>query len=63
MEKLKFRTSEVIAYLEEKLLSNMATEDETVLYEDFQWSNKLDKTNYTYKMLVRELRKLHEVKF
>jgi hypothetical protein len=63
MEKVKFRTSEVIAYLEDKILSNMATEDETVLYEDYQWSKKLDKTNYTYKMIVVEMRKLHEDQF
>jgi hypothetical protein len=60
MEKVKFRTSEVIAYLEEKLLSNMATEDETILYEEYQWNNKLDKNNYTYKQLLAEMRKEYE---
>jgi hypothetical protein len=56
MEKLHFRKSEVIAYLEEKILSNMATEDELEMYQDYKWNKKLNKNNYTYKKLIREMR-------
>jgi hypothetical protein len=59
MEKLRFRKSEVIAYLEDKILSNMATEDELEMYQDYKWNNTIDKTNYTYKKLIREMRKLY----
>lgn len=63
MEKVKFRTSEVLSYLEEKINDNVATVDELELYEDYQWNGKLSKNNYTYKSLLSEMRKLHEVKF
>lgn len=63
MEKVKFRTSEVLGYLEEKISDNVATVDELELYEDYQWNGKLSKNNYTYKSLLSEMRKLHEVKF
>jgi competence protein ComGF len=56
MEKLHFRKSEVIAYLEEKILSNMATEDELEMYQDYKWDRKLNKNNYTYKKLIAEMR-------
>jgi hypothetical protein len=46
----------VIAYLEEKILSNMATEDELEMYQDYKWNNKLNKNNYTYKKLIAEMR-------
>jgi competence protein ComGF len=56
MEKLHFTKSEVLAYLEDKILSNMATEDELEMYQDYKWDRKLNKNNYTYKKLIREMR-------
>jgi hypothetical protein len=56
MEKLHFLKSEVIAYLEEKIISNMATEDELEMYQEIKWNKKLNKNNYTYKKLIREMR-------
>jgi uncharacterized protein YigA (DUF484 family) len=62
MNKIKFRSSEVVAYLEDKILMNMATEDENTLYENLHWNGKLAK-NDTYKALVREMKKLWNEKF
>jgi hypothetical protein len=54
MEKLRFRKSEVIAYVEDMILSNMASEDELNWYEEFIWNNKFNK-NYTYKLIVKKM--------
>jgi hypothetical protein len=59
MEKIRFSKSEVIAYLEEKILMNEATEDESALYEHYIWNRKLTK-GYTYKKLIREMRDIQE---
>lgn len=56
MTKVQFRKSEVISFLEDKIHDGLANEDEEQLYEDFRWTNKLDKNNYTYKCLVFEMR-------
>jgi hypothetical protein len=55
MEKLRFRKSEVIAYVEDLIHSNMATEDELNWYENFIWNNKFNK-NYTYKLVISKMR-------
>jgi hypothetical protein len=34
----------------------MATEDELEMYQDYKWNKKLNKNNYTYKKLIREMR-------
>jgi hypothetical protein len=62
MEKVKFHKEEVISFLETKIELNEANQDELELYEDYQWSGRLEK-NYTYKMLVKEMRKLFNSKF
>lgn len=62
MERNIYRKSEVLAYLEEKILMNMATEDEQTLYEGFVWNGKLVK-NYTLKKLIAEMRRLYDEKF
>lgn len=54
MKKASLRKSEVIAYLEEKILNNEATEEESVLYEDYKWTKELEKNN-TYVRLVKEM--------
>jgi hypothetical protein len=59
MTKLRFNKSEVISYLEEKLLMNEANQDETELYENYIWNNKLTK-GYTYKKLIAEMKDIFE---
>jgi hypothetical protein len=63
MDKVKFHKEEAISFLETKIELNEANQDELELYEDYQWSGKLDKTNYTYKLLIKQMRRLHEVKY
>ena len=62
MNKTKFRKSEVLSFLELKINDNVATEDELNLYETYVWENKFIK-NDTYIKLVREMKRLWEVKF
>lgn len=59
MEKMRFLKSEVISYLEEKILMNEATVEEIEMYEDIRWSNKLKK-NYTYKKLIKEMKRIYD---
>lgn len=59
MGKVQFRRSEVISFLEEKIHDGLANEDEEQLYEQYQWENKLDKNNYTYRLLINEMKKLY----
>jgi hypothetical protein len=47
-------TSEVIAYVEDKILSDTETADEMEWYEDYKLSGII-KNNYTYKNLIREM--------
>lgn len=56
---VKFRKSEVIAYLEEKIISDIATPEESELYEDYHWYGKLNK-NKTLKKVIREMRDIYE---
>lgn len=58
MNGVKFRTKEVIAFLEEKILMNMATEDEMEIYETYVWNRKLNKKTYTYKKILKEMNEL-----
>lgn len=60
MNKVKFKKEEVLSFLEELILDNLATEEELELYQDFKWSGKLNKNNYTYKLVVRKLKKEYE---
>lgn len=59
MGKIYFSKMEVLAYLEDKILMNMATEDELELYEAFVWDGKLKRNNYTYKRLVMEMKRIY----
>mgnify|MGYP005750563679 CR=1 FL=1 len=55
-DKLTWRKSEVLAYLEELVLTGEATDAESVLLENYHWTGKLNKNN-TYKMIIRKMRK------
>jgi hypothetical protein len=59
MTKLRFNKSEVISYLEDKILMNEANQDETELYENYIWNSKLTK-GYTYKKLIVEMKDIFE---
>jgi hypothetical protein len=59
MTKLRFNKSEVISYLEDKILMNEANQDETELYENYIWNSKLTK-GYTYKKLIAEMKNIFE---
>jgi hypothetical protein len=62
MEKITFRKEEVIAFLEDMIISEMATYEEEVLYQNYKWNGKLEK-NYTYKMVLHRMRELYNEKF
>lgn len=56
LEKVSFRTSDVIAYLEEKIAMGLATQAEDDLYSEYKWSDKVNKKDYAFKRLLREMR-------
>jgi hypothetical protein len=58
MEKLHFSKLEVLAFVEELILDQNATEDELMWYEEYKW-NKTFKRNYTYKKLVKKMSKYY----
>jgi hypothetical protein len=62
MERNIYRKDEVISFLEEKVLMDIATQEELNLYEIYIWSGKLVK-GYTYKLLVRQMRRLYDEKY
>ncbi|MGK4040925.1 hypothetical protein AB0Y20_01390 [Heyndrickxia oleronia] len=51
---LRFRKSEVIAYIEDKIQHGEANNDEMELYADFKWGNKLNV--HTLKKLDKEMK-------
>ncbi|PLR99631.1 hypothetical protein [Bacillus sp. T33-2] len=60
MEKNKFRKSEVIAFLEGQILSGAATDEQEELYIDYKWNGVLKRNNYTYKKLIKEMKRHYE---
>ncbi|MCP1159422.1 hypothetical protein [Bacillus infantis] len=56
LEKVSFCTSDVITYLEEKIATGLSTQAEDDLYSDYKWSDKVNKKDYTFKKLLREMR-------
>jgi hypothetical protein len=58
MKKNTFRKSEVIAYIEELILDQAATDEQEELYVDYKWSGKLKK-NYTYKKTLVEMKRIY----
>jgi hypothetical protein len=63
MEKLHFTEEEVIGFIEDKIQSGEATENEITLYEDGLLFGKLEKFNRTYRGLVEEMREQFEIKY
>lgn len=63
MEKLSFSSEEVVAYLEDVISMNMATEDEMKLYEDYLYTGKMKKLNHTYKTVIMKMRDEYENAF
>lgn len=63
MEKLTFTKDEVIAFVEDLIQSNAATDEQEEMYEEYQWTNKLNKNNYTYKFTIAQMRKLWNEKY
>lgn len=61
MEKLHFSKSEVLSFVEELILDQMATEDEQVWYENYVWNNEFKK-NYTYKVIIRKMKRVYDGK-
>jgi hypothetical protein len=59
MEKLHFSLEEVISFLEMKMIDNTATYEQEQLYVDYKWDGKLKK-NYTYKLTLRQMKKIYE---
>jgi hypothetical protein len=59
MEKVKFSKLEVLAFVEELILDQMANEDELEWYEEVKWNNNF-KTNYTYKEIIKKMRNEYE---
>ncbi len=56
LEKVSFRTSDVIAYLEEKIATGLSTQGEDDLYSEYKWNSKINKKDLTFKRLLREMR-------
>ncbi|TCI99964.1 hypothetical protein [Cytobacillus praedii] len=59
MKTINFQQCDVIAYLEDKILSNVANENEMSTYLDWIWNGFISKLNFnTYKNLKREMYKV-----
>ncbi|MGM7720513.1 hypothetical protein [Metabacillus sp. Hm71] len=56
MTKRRWTKSDLIAFLEDKIQMETATQDEMEYYENYIWNNELE-VNYTYKKLIREMKK------
>lgn len=53
--KVKWELDDVIGYLEDKILSESATNREIRMYENYKWNNKINKNSNTYKKLINEM--------
>jgi len=58
METLKFNSEEVISFLETIVSDETANEEQEELLQDYMWSGKLKRNNYTYKFTISQMRKL-----
>lgn len=58
----RWKKNDVIAYLEQLVLDELADNEQLEMYEDYMWSGKLDKNKYTYiiKKLVRDMDKQYK---
>lgn len=50
-----FSKYEVIAYIEELMKDQVATQEECVLYEDYLLHGKIKHINNTYKLVIRKM--------
>jgi hypothetical protein len=59
MQQKKWKQSEVISFVEYKIINETATTEEIEMYEDYRWNEKLDKIKYTYviKKLIVDMNK------
>lgn len=53
--KTNWRKSEVIAYLEEVIIDDIAEDYESEVYEDYKWYGKLNKNTYALKKVIRNM--------
>ncbi|WP_299831280.1 hypothetical protein [uncultured Metabacillus sp.] len=63
MSKLTWRTSEIIAFLEESIIDGTATESMEIIYQDYKWFNKIDRKSNEWKSVIRKIKKLHNEEF
>lgn len=61
MKEVQFSKDEVLAYLEDMIQMDYATQDETDLFEDIQWNGTYSKT--TYNKVIRNMKKLYNETF
>lgn len=62
MKKNLLPKDEVLAFVEDLISAQMASEEVLTWYENYQWNNKFIK-NDTYKKIVKKYKKLHNEKF
>lgn len=55
MTKQRFSKSDLIAFLEDKIEMNTATQEEMDFYITYKWDNVLE-INYTYKSLIKQMK-------
>ena len=63
MTKLSFRTSEIIAFIEESIIDGTATDSMEIIYQDYKWFNKIDRKSNEWKSVIRKIKKLHNEEF
>lgn len=54
-----FPEEEVLSFVENKIKDDTATEDEQILYQDYQWYGKLNKMSGTYRKLINQIHKIN----
>ena len=56
LERLTWQQEEVLAYLEDAITSNTATQYEVRFYENYKWNNEFNINSRTYKMILRNMK-------
>lgn len=59
MERYTFRREEVIAFVEDLIRNNAASDAQEEMYLKFTWDNKLNKNNYTYKKTLKQMKRIY----
>ncbi|KON87357.1 hypothetical protein AF332_11325 [Sporosarcina globispora] len=62
MEKLHWTVEEVVAFLEDMISSEEASDMEIEMYQDYIWNQKFNKIKYfnTYKLALRKMRRVYD---